>query len=191
LPDRPETISRAANERVRSSKVGPLEANAQITTMSKRVVEVQIRAIVAAEGGFAVFLGNQEKTFVIFVDQTVGAAIEMSLRGIRKERPLTHDLLADILRELGTKIERAVISDLKSGTCYARLVLTVENELKQKKIIEIDARPSDSIAVAIAQQAPIYVSLNVWEELEDMTEALRKLEAEGLPRPTDGGEGVS
>ena len=159
--------------------------------MSKRVVEVQIRAIVAAEGGFAVFLGNQEKTFVIFVDQTVGAAIEMSLRGVRKERPLTHDLLANILRELGTKIERAVISDLKSGTCYARLVLTVENELKQKKIMEIDARPSDCIAVATAQRAPIYVSLNVWEELEDMTEALRKLEAEGLPRQKNGGEGIS
>jgi uncharacterized protein len=159
--------------------------------MSKRVVEVHVRAIVAAEGGFAVFLGNQEKTFVIFVDQTVGAAIEMSLRGVRKERPLTHDLLANILRELETKIERVVISDLKSGTCYARLVLTVENELKQKKIMEIDARPSDSIAVAIAQQAPIYVSLNVWEELEDMTEALRKLEAEGLPRQKNGGEGIS
>jgi bifunctional DNase/RNase len=159
--------------------------------MSKRVVEVQVRAIVAAEGGFAVFLGNQEKTFVIFVDQTVGAAIEMSLRGVRKERPHTHDLLANILRELGTKIERVVISDLKSGTCYARLVLTVENELKQKKIMEIDARPSDSIAMAIAQQAPIYVSLNVWEELEDMTEALRKLEADGLPRQKNGGEGIS
>ena len=159
--------------------------------MSKRVVEVQIRAIVAAEGGFAVFLGNREKTFVIFVDQTVGAAIEMSLRGVQKERPLTHDLLANILRELGTKIERAVISDLKCGTCYARLVLTVENELKQKKIMEIDARPSDCIAVATAQRAPIYVSLNVWEELEDMTEALRKLEAEGLHREKKGGEGVS
>jgi bifunctional DNase/RNase len=159
--------------------------------MSKRVVEVQIGAIVAAEGGFAVFLGNREKTFVIFVDQTVGAAIEMSLRGVQKERPLTHDLLANILRELGTKIERVVISDLKCGTCYARLVLTVENELKQKKIMEIDARPSDCIAVATAQRAPIYVSLNVWEELEDMTEALRKLEAEGLHREKKGGEGVS
>jgi bifunctional DNase/RNase len=113
------------------------------------------------------------------------------LRGVQKERPLTHDLVANILRELGTKIERAVISDLKCGTCYARLVLTVENELKQKKIMEIDARPSDCIAVAIAQRAPIYVSINVWEELEDMTEALRKLEAEGLPKQKDGGEGVS
>jgi uncharacterized protein len=159
--------------------------------MSKRVVEVQIRAIVAAAGGFVVFLGNQEKTFVIFVDESVGAAIEMSMQGIQKERPLTHDLLANILRELGTKIERAIISDLKCGTCYARLVLSVENELKQKKIIEIDARPSDCLAVATAQRAPIYVSLNVWEEVEDMTEALRKLEAEGLHREKRGGEAVS
>jgi uncharacterized protein len=159
--------------------------------MSKRVVEVQIRAIVATGGGFAVFLGNQEKTFVIFVDQSVGAAIEMSMRGVQKERPLTHDLLANILRELGTKIERAIISDLRCGTCYARLVLSVENELKQKKIIEIDARPSDCIAVANAQRAPIYVSLNVWEEVEDMTEALQKLEAEDWHREGSGGEAVS
>ena len=155
------------------------------------MVEVQIRAIVAAGGGFAVFLGNQEKTFVIFVDQSVGAAIEMSMRGVQKERPLTHDLLANILRELGTKIERAIISDLKCGTCYARLVLSVENELKQKKIIEIDARPSDCIAAANVQRAPIYVSLPVWEKVEDMTEALRKLEAEGLPKGESGGEAIS
>jgi uncharacterized protein len=159
--------------------------------MSKRVVKVQIRAIVAADGGFVVFLGNQEKTFVIFVDQTVGEAIEMSLRGVQKERPLTHDLLANILRELGTKVERAIISDLRCGTCYARLVLSVENELKQKKIMEIDARPSDCIAVAITHRAPIYVSLNVWVEVEDMTEALRKLETERLHREEYGAEGVS
>jgi bifunctional DNase/RNase len=48
------------------------------------------------------------------------------------------------------------------------------NELQQKKIIEIDARPSDCIAMATQQPAPIYVSLDVWDELEDMTEALRK-----------------
>lgn len=159
--------------------------------MSKRVVQVQVRAIVAAGDGFAVFLGNHEKTFVILVDQSVGAAIEMSLRGVQKERPLTHDLLVSILRELGTKIERAIISDLKRGTCYARLVLSLENELKQKKIVEIDARPSDCIAVATAQRAPIYVSLNVWEEVEDMSDALRKLEAKGLPREESGGEAVS
>ena len=70
------------------------------------------------------------------------------MQGTKKERPLTHDLVANILRALGAKIERAIVNDLKLGTYYARLVLIVENELKQKKIIEIDARPSDCIAMA-------------------------------------------
>jgi bifunctional DNase/RNase len=148
----------------------------KIGTMSKPVVEVQIRAVAATGGDFAVFLGNQEKAFVILVDQSVGSAIAMFMRGMPKQRPLTHDLLANVLRALGAKIERAIVNDLKCGTCYARLVLSVENELRQKKIIEIDARPSDCIALAIAQRAPIYVSLKVWEEVEDMTEALRKVQ---------------
>src|SRR5438876_10680269 len=98
----------------------------------------------------------------------------MFKQGTQKERPLTHDLLANILRALGAKIDRVIVNDLKRGTYFARLVLSVENELKQKKIIEIDARPSDCIAMATAQRAPIYVSLEVWHEVEDMTEALRK-----------------
>ncbi len=155
--------------------------------MSKPVVEVHLRAIAAANGGFAVFLGNQEKAFVILVDQSVGAAIAMFMQGTQKERPLTHDLVANILRALGAKIERAIVNDLKLGTYYARLVLSVENELKQKKIIEIDARPSDCIAMATAQRAPIYVSLEVWHQVEDMTEALRQMHEEGS-RPEESGE---
>jgi bifunctional DNase/RNase len=147
--------------------------------MSKPVVEVHIRAIAATSDGFAVFLGNQEKAFVIFVDHSVGAAIAMFTQGTQKERPLTHDLVANILRALGAKIERVIVNDLKLGTYYARLVLSVENELKQKKIVEIDARPSDCIAMATAQRAPIYVSIEVWHEVEDMTEALRKIQEEG------------
>jgi hypothetical protein len=86
------------------------------------------------------------------------------------------------LRALGAKIERAIVNDLKGGTYFARLVLSVENELKQKKIIEIDARPSDCIAMATSQRAPIYVSIDVWDEVEDMTEALRKMQEEGSQR---------
>ena len=71
-------------------------------------------------------------------------------QGTQKERPLTHDLLANILRALEAKIERVIVNDLKRGTYFARLVLSAENELKQKKIIEIDARPSDCIAMATA-----------------------------------------
>ena len=157
--------------------------------MSKPVVEVQIRAITATGGGFAVFLGNHEKAFVIFVDQTVGGAIAMFMRGVQNERPLTHDLLANILRALGAKIERAIVSEIKGGTCHARLVLSVENELKRRKIIEIDGRPSDCIAMATAQSAPIYVNLEVWNEVEDVTDALRKIQAKGTG-PAKNGEGI-
>ena len=108
--------------------------------MSKPVVEVQVRAVVAAGGGCAVFLGNEDKVFVMFVDQSVGTAIAMFVQGTQKERPLTHDLLAIILRALGAKIERVIVNDLKRGTYFARLVLSAKNELQQKKIIEIDAR---------------------------------------------------
>ncbi|MGA7125786.1 MAG: bifunctional nuclease family protein [Chthoniobacterales bacterium] len=144
--------------------------------MSKPVIEVQIRGLAATSGGCAVFLGNEEKVFVMLVDQSVGAAIAMFKQGTQKERPLTHDLLAHILRALGAKIERVIVNDLKRGTYFARLVLSSENELQQKKIIEIDARPSDCIAMATQQPAPIYVSFDVWDELEDMTEALRKMQ---------------
>jgi bifunctional DNase/RNase len=147
--------------------------------MSKPVVQVQVRAMAATSGGCAVFLGNEDKVFVMFVDQSVGAAIAMFKQGTQKERPLTHDLLANILRALGAKIERVIVNYLKRGTYFARLVLSAENELKQKKIIEIDARPSDCIAMATQQTAPIYVSLDVWNEVEDMTEALRNMQQEG------------
>ena len=137
-----------------------------------------MRAVIPTSGGCAVFLGNPEKVFVIYVDQSVGAAITMFMRGTQKERPLTHDLLANLLRALGAQVERVIVNDLKRGTYFARMILSAENELHQKKIIEIDARPSDCIAMATQQSAPLYVSREVWDEVEDMSEVLRKMEEE-------------
>ncbi len=145
--------------------------------MSKPVVEVRVRALVPTGSGCAVFLGNEEKVFVIYVDPSVGSAIGMFINGQEKERPLTHDLLALVLAAVGAKVERVVINDLKGGTYYGRLIIKVENELQQKKIIELDARPSDCIAMAAQQRAPVYVSRSVWDEVEDMSEVLEKLES--------------
>jgi uncharacterized protein len=94
--------------------------------MSKPVVEVKVRAAAAISGSCAVFLGNEDKVFVIFDEQGVGAAIAMFMQGTQKERPLTHDLPANILRALGAKIERVIVNDLKRGTYFARLVPTEE-----------------------------------------------------------------
>ena len=147
--------------------------------MSKDVVEVTLRAVVPLEGSYAVFLGNEEKTFVIYVDEPVGTAISMSMRGISKERPLTHDLLGHVLRAFGATVDHIVVNHLENGVFHARIILSAENELHQKKVVELDARPSDSIALAVQQSAPIWVSTSVWDQVEDMSEALEQIEKRG------------
>jgi len=122
----------------------------------------------------AVFLGNEEKTFVISVDNFVGNAIQMTLRGEKKSRPLTHDLIGSILLGLGARLEHVVINDAREGTFYARVFLRMENELA-RKIVEIDARPSDSIVLALQQQRPIYVTRAVFDAVQDMSEILESV----------------
>ena len=144
--------------------------------MSHAVIPVQVKALVPTNAGVAVFLGNSEKIFVIYVDPSVGSAINMFIGGATKERPLTHDLMALILAAVGAKVDRVIINDLKNGTYFGRLIITAENELQQRKIIELDARPSDCIAMATQQKAAIYVSKEVWDEVEDMSDALENMQ---------------
>jgi uncharacterized protein len=154
--------------------------NAYRSRVNKTVIEVQVRAVLPTSGGCAVFLGNSDKVFIIYVDQTVGSAITMFMRDVAKERPLTHDLMGHLMTAVGAHVERIIINDLKNATYYARMIIRAENELQQKKIIELDARPSDCIAMATQQKAPIYVSQEVWDEVDDMSDVLRKMEEEGL-----------
>ena len=81
---------------------------------------------------------------------------------------------------LGAKVERVIINELKNATYYARLIISAENELQHRKIIEIDARPSDSIAMAIQQKAAVFVSQDVWDEVDDMSDVLKKMEEGGF-----------
>src|SRR5689334_235842 len=104
----------------------------------------------------------------------------MFMRGTEKERPLTHDLMAHLMAALGARVERVIINDLKNATYYARMIIRAENELHQKKIIELDGRPSDCIAMAVQQKAQIYVSQEVWDEVDDMSDVLRKMEEDGI-----------
>jgi bifunctional DNase/RNase len=84
-------------------------------------------------------------------------------------------------------VERIVINDLKNSTYYARLVLRAENELG-KKILEIDSRPSDCIALAVQQKSPIYVATKVFSAVEDMSEVLKRMKQEGGDEFTEQGE---
>ncbi|MDB6127335.1 MAG: hypothetical protein JWM35_1231, partial [Verrucomicrobia bacterium] len=116
--------------------------------MNQDVLTVVIKGVMPAANGCAVFLGDDTKTFVIYVDHSVGNAIQMTIDGVKKERPLTHDLIGSILLGLGARLDYVVVNDDREQTFFARIILRMENELA-KKIIEIDARPSDSIVLAL------------------------------------------
>lgn len=149
--------------------------------MNKDVIEVQVRAVLPLEGSFAVFLGNETKVFVIYIDESVGTAISMFMRGVSKERPLTHDLVGHLLLAFGAKVERVVINNINGSVFHARLIISAENELQtSRKVIELDARPSDSIAMAVQQSAPIFVAKRVWDTVEDVSDTLAQIEKKGL-----------
>ncbi|MGC8829370.1 MAG: bifunctional nuclease family protein [Verrucomicrobiia bacterium] len=145
--------------------------------MKNDVVVVQVRGLVPADGGVAIFLGNEEKVFVVQVEQVIGTVIGMFLREIPRERPLTHDLMNYIFKGFGITVENVVITELKNSVYYARLILKQENELGTK-FVEIDARPSDCIALAISNKKPIYVTRSLFDKVEDMSEVLRRLNRE-------------
>ena len=90
--------------------------------MQDDLTEVNVKGVMPTSNGCAVFLGCEEKTFVIYVDPAIGNAINMTLNQVKKERPLTHDLIGLILKGLETSIERVVINDVDEGTFYARII---------------------------------------------------------------------
>ena len=139
------------------------------------VVRVEVFGIFPTDQHtLAIFIGNEEKSFVINVEPSVGRAIAMSMRGEHNERPLTHELIGYIFNAFDIKVERVVINSLRSNTYFARIILKAQNEV-HSKVIEIDARPSDCLALASAQKKPIYVATALFEQVEDMTEVLQRI----------------
>jgi len=148
--------------------------------MKNDAVQVSIRGILPANSGCALFVGNDEKVFVINVEPQMGKTISDFLRDSPKERPLTHDLMQSIFKGFGITVERVIITELKNSTYFARLVLQEQNELHtERKIVEIDARPSDCLAIASAQKKPIFVSNSLFNQVEDMSEVLDRINQSG------------
>jgi bifunctional DNase/RNase len=146
--------------------------------MKSDVVPIEIRGILPANSGCAIFVGNDDKVFVIQVEHSMGAVIGMFLKDAPKERPLTHDLMNSIFKGFNITIERAIITELKNSTYFARLILQQQNELG-RKIVEIDARPSDCLALATAQKKPLFVTTSLFDQVEDMSKWLEEINENG------------
>ena len=101
-----------------------------------------------------------DRHFPILIGINEALAIDRRLKGLKTPRPLTHDLMASIIEQLDGVLEQIVISDLREHTFFARLVVR-----RNGKVVEIDSRPSDAIALGAAVGTPIFVEDHVLREV--------------------------
>lgn len=101
-----------------------------------------------------------ERAFPILIGLNEAYSIDRRMKGIVAPRPLTHDLITKLIEELDCELEHIVIYDLRDATFYAKLILR-----RNGKLIEIDSRPSDAIAVGAASETPIFVDEAVLNEV--------------------------
>jgi uncharacterized protein len=107
-----------------------------------------------------------ERQFPIVIGLTEAIAIDRRVKGIITPRPLTHDLLANVIADLEGELEKIVVHDLREHTFYAKLVIRRNGEL-----VEVDARPSDAIALGVGSETPIYVEEQVLQQVCNQPEA--------------------
>jgi bifunctional DNase/RNase len=124
------------------------------------LVQVDLTRIIILEQGDSQIIilreRDGERQFPIMIGITEALAIDRRLKGIQTPRPLTHDLMANIIEELDAGLEKIVISDLRDHTFYAKLIVRRDGDL-----LEIDSRPSDAIALGVTSQTPIFVEEEV------------------------------
>ena len=101
---------------------------------------------------------DSDRYLPIWIGPCEAESITIELQGVAVARPLTHDLLKTIVTDLGGKVRHVVVSDLRSDTFYARIMLNVDS-----RQMEIDSRPSDAIALAVRAKVPIYVAETVMD----------------------------
>ncbi|MGA2915102.1 MAG: bifunctional nuclease family protein [Sedimentisphaerales bacterium] len=126
-------------------------------------IEVELSRIIIDEGSDQQIIVLKEKggerNLPIVIGIVEIMAIDRRLKGKSTIRPMTHDLLGNVIGALGAKVEKVVISDLRNHTYYATIHLDTGNG----KIVKVDSRPSDAIAVGVATNVPIFVAEHVLE----------------------------
>jgi bifunctional DNase/RNase len=116
-----------------------------------------------------------QKVLPIWVGIFEANAIALQIENIATPRPMTHDLLKNVIHDLGASVQKIVICDLQESTFYALIYLTVRGE-----VVAIDARPSDAIALALRTRAPIFVEEAVVDNAKTADFTTDKADAERL-----------
>jgi len=163
-----------------TAPTGPADARAAVTNpagVPDGYVEMTVGEVTPTRDGNAVLLVDASNDVVvpIFIGPNEAMAIDLRHRKQRYQRPLTHDLLDAVLRELGGSLVRVQIDDIKDNTFLGAVFVRTPT-----RVIELDSRPSDAIALALGNHAPIYVARRVIEQA-----GVRRNDASGPPAPGD------
>jgi uncharacterized protein len=146
-----------------------------LLTMSQlEVLPVKHLEVIPTKGGTAVFLITELKTIVIQVDASVGEALQAALAGKLAERPQSHDLMLHLLLGLDAVVAHVLIVEVKDGVFFARVIIGQDGPVA-RKVAEVDARPSDALVLAVKAKRPVFLSRQVLDACEDMTETLARL----------------
>ena len=124
---------------------------------------------------YVVVLEDKEKTRLvpIWIGVSEGNAIALEMQGEKFPRPLTHDLMVNFLKLLGAEVEKVVITDLRDSSYYALIFVRHDG-----KTLEVDARPSDSLALAVRLHCPIYIDEKVLKKCPPISTRITDEEAE-------------
>lgn len=141
-------------------------------------------------GGYAIILKeiDGDRRLPIIIGQFEAQAIALQLEGIIPPRPLTHDLLKNVIELFGYNVDYILINELRDSTFFAKI------KLDSDSIEDIDARPSDAIALALKSSAPIYVASYILDEIgfiPDKEEAEKQNGTDDEQRPSEEKEPVS
>lgn len=138
------------------------------------LIPVSVIDICPSPYGYAIFIKASKKIFVIYVDRARGIAMQSAFEHAKTERPLSYEFVSQMLDALDGTVNSVVIYREENGTFFTYMKVSMENEIGSK-IAEIDGRPSDTIAVAMNANAPIYIYEDVLKKLPDMSEAYAKI----------------
>lgn len=125
------------------------------------MIQVKVDKMFLSNMGFVVLLkgDSDPRSLPIFIGAAEAHAIALWINRVELPRPLTHDLLKNILDCMETRVHRILINDINEGTFFARIIIDIGGSET-----DVDSRPSDAIAIALRTGAPIYVSKGVMDE---------------------------
>ena len=158
-----------------SSGEMPAEESISAPLMDEDLLQVSIQKLIVdptTKNPVVTLSGpDKKRTLFIWIGPSEARAIYAELEGIKHFRPFTHDLLASVINELNGEVRRIVITQAKENVFYAVIIIE-----KDGSLVEIDARPSDSLVMALKFEAPVFVTKTLFEKMSLPVEGKTEIE---------------